>query len=174
MNEADRGVRNNFILLLAISLIVSSISSLTIVLQLDNFIKTFLTLYGISAIITSIFFFLKKDVPRTFGFINLTVFMFLDGINVEIFAFNPDSFPRSYFAVNGIIALASGIFFATKRQTWKNFGFIMLSGYLIMTAAAGINAHDDSLAALFLGISILFATPAAVFFFLRKEQDPVR
>ncbi|MEO7838990.1 MAG: hypothetical protein ABIU06_06545, partial [Anaerolineales bacterium] len=44
--------------------------------------------------------------------------------------------------LKGMMALAAGIFFATRRQTWKNFGFIMLSGFLITTALAGIRAYD--------------------------------
>lgn len=163
----DTGVRNNFILLLAISLIVSSISNLTLVLHLDNFRGTFLTLYGISAIITGIFFFLKKDVPRTFSFITLAVFLVLDGINVERVVYD-SSFQYYFFSINGLIAVAAGIFFAFRKETWKHFGFIMLSIYLFLTGLSGVTTYQSDVSFNFLAVSILFSVPAAIYFLVRR------
>jgi hypothetical protein len=162
------GARQNiFILLLSITLVISALSNINIDFALDSSLRPVLTLYGIAAILTGISFFLKKDVPRNFGFIALAVFLLFDGINIERFLYD-SNFLRYFFAVNGIIALASGIFFAARRESWKNFGFLMLSGYLISTGAAGVDTYNTQRTLIFLGIATLFAIPAAIFFFLRK------
>lgn len=163
----DTGTQHNFIHLLAISLIVSSLSSLTIVLYLDNFIKILLTLYGILAIITGIFFFLKKDVARTFGFSVLAVNLVLDGINVERFLYD-SSFQNYFFSINGLIAITAGIFFASQKETRRNFGLIMLSIYLFLTGLSGVTTYQSDVSLNFLAVSILFSVPAAIFFLVRR------
>ena len=163
----DTGAQHNFIHLLAISLIVSSLSSLTIVLYLDNFIKILLTLYGILAIITGIFFFLKKDVARTFGFSVLAVNLVLDGINVERFLYD-SSFQNYFFSINGLIAITAGIFFASQKETRRNFGLIMLSIYLFLTGLSGVITYQSDVSLNFLAVSILFSVPAAIFFLVRR------
>ena len=164
----DTGAQHNFIHLLAISLIVSSLSSLTIVLYLDNFIKILLTLYGILAIITGIFFFLKKDVARTFGFSVLAVNLVLDGINVERFLYD-SSFQNYFFSINGLIAITAGIFFASQKETRRNFGLIMLSIYLFLTGLSGVTTYQSDVSLNFLAVSILFSVPAAIFFLVRRQ-----
>ncbi len=163
----DTGAQHNFIHLLAISLIVSSLSSLTIVLYLDNFIKILLTLYGILAIITGLFFFLKKDVARTFGFSVLAVNLVLDGINVERFLYD-SSFQNYFFSINGLIAITAGIFFASQKETRRNFGLIMLSIYLFLTGLSGVTTYQSDVSLNFLAVSILFSVPAAIFFLVRR------
>ncbi|HQX01553.1 MAG TPA: caspase family protein [Anaerolineales bacterium] len=163
----DTGAQHNFIHLLAISLIVSSLSSLTIVLYLDNFIKILLTLYGILAIITGIFFFLKKDVARTFGFSVLAVNLVLDGINVERFLYD-SSFQNYFFSINGLIAITAGILFASQKETRRNFGLIMLSIYLFLTGLSGVTTYQSDVSLNFLAVSILFSVPAAIFFLVRR------
>ena len=163
----DTGAQHNFIHLLAISLIVSSLSSLTIVLYLDNFIKILLTLYGILAIITGVFFFLKKDVARTFGFSVLAVNLVLDGINVERFLYD-SSFQNYFFSINGLIAITAGIFFASQKETRRNFGLIMLSIYLFLTSLSGVTTYQSDVSLNFLAASILFSIPAAIFFLVRR------
>ena len=163
----DTGAQHNFIRLLAISLIVSSLSSLTIVLYLDNFIKILLTLYGILAIITGLFFFLKKDVARTFGFIALAVNLVLDGINVEWFIYD-SSFQNYFFSISGLIAITAGIFLAFQKETRRNFGFIMLSIYLFLTGLGGVTTYQSDISLNFLAVSILFSVPAAIFFLVRR------
>lgn len=163
----DTGAQHNFIRLLAISLIVSSLSSLAIVLYLDNFIKILLTLYGILAIITGLFFFLKKDVARTFGFIALAVNLVLDGINVERFLYD-SSFQNYFFSINGLIAITAGIFFTSQKETRRNFGLIMLSIYLFLTSLSGVTTYQSDVSLNFLAASILFSIPAAIFFLVRR------
>ena len=163
----DTGAQHNFIHLLAISLIVSSLSSLTIVLYLDNFIKILLTLYGILAIITGVFFFLKKDVARTFGFSVLAVNLVLDGINVERFLYD-SSFQNYFFSINGLIAITAGIFFTSQKETRRNFGLIMLSIYLFLTSLSGVTTYQSDVSLNFLAASILFSIPAAIFFLVRR------
>jgi uncharacterized caspase-like protein len=168
----ETGARQNiFLLLLSVFLIFSAVATLVLVRELSDLKNPSLFLYGIAAILTGVSFIRVKNVPRNFGFITLAIFMFLDGINVELFALNPN-YPAIYLAPSGIMALVSGIFFISQRETWKNFGFIMLSGYLILTGIAGISGYIYFDAALtLLMVSIFFAVPAAIFFFLRKEQS---
>lgn len=169
----EAGARQNiFLLLLSISLVLASIANTLLVLELYDFLDPLWTLYGISAILVSISVMLKKDIPRNFGFITLSVFMFFDGINVVRLA-SYGEYPMFYFALNGIAALVSGFYFVSQGTTWKNFGFIMLSGYLISTGVAGITVNTSELNRTFSIFSILFALPAAIFFFLHKKQDPV-
>ena len=169
----EAGARQNiFLLLLSISLVLASIANILLALELHGFLDPFWILYGISAMLVSISIMLKKDIPRNVGFITLAVFMFFDGINVVRLA-SYGEYPMFYFALNGIAALVSGFYFVSQGATWKNFGFIMLSGFLISTAVAGISVNISELNRTFLILSILFAIPAAVFFFLRKEQKPV-
>ena len=164
----ETGARQNiFILLLSITLVISALSNFIIKLEVYNLINPFLTLYGVVATLTGILLFLKKDVPKNFGFMMLAVFLILDGINVERFIYD-SNFLQYFFAVNGIFAVVSGLFFIARKEIWKNFGFLMLSGYLISTGAAGITAYNPELSLTFLVISTFFAIPAAIFFFLRK------
>jgi hypothetical protein len=153
--------------------VLASIANILLVLELYNLLNTFWILYGISAILVSISIMLKKDIPRNVGFITLAVFMFFDGINVVRLAANSE-YSLDYFALNGITALVSGFYFVSQGATWKKFGFIMLSGFLISTGVAGISVNTSELNRAFLIFSILFAIPAALFFFLRKEQSSTR
>jgi hypothetical protein len=127
----------------------------------------FWILYGISVILTSISFILRNETPRNFGFIALAIFALFDGINVERLAFNTD-YPLYYFILNGIMALVAGVFFISQKETWKNFGFIMASGYLILTGLAGLAVYDIPVNNILLVVSAFFALPAATFFLLRK------
>ena len=169
----EAGARQNiFLLLLSISLVLASIANILLVLEQHDFLNIFWILYGISAILVSLSVMLKKDIPRNVGFITLAIFMFFDGVNVERLAANSE-YSLDYFALNGITALVSGFYFVSQGATWKNFGFIMLSGYLILIGVAGITVETEQNRT-FLMFSILFAIPAAVSFFLRKEQSSTR
>jgi len=170
----EAGARQNiFLLLLSISLVLASIANILLMLELYDSLNLLGILYGISAVLVSIeSVILKKDIPKNLGFITLSVFMFFDGINEVRLASN-GGYPLYYFALNGIIALVSGFYFVSQGETWKNFGFIMLSGYLISTGVAGLTVNISELYRSFLMTSILFSIPAAVSFFLRKEQNPV-
>jgi len=164
----ESGARQKlFLLLLSASLVLASIANILLVSERYDYLGIFWILYGISAILTSIAFVLNKEVPRSFGFITLAIFLLFDGINVERLAFNSD-YPLYYFTLIGIIALVSGSFFAFQKETWRNPGFILLSGYLLLTGAAGITVYDTALHQAFLLISAFFAVPAVSFLLPRS------
>jgi hypothetical protein len=149
-------------------MVIASIINILLALQLYDSVGVLWTLYAISAILVSISFLLKGIVPRNFGFITLAIFLFFDAINVARIAFDANPQPH-HFALNAILALASGIFFASQRETWKNVGFILLSGYLIANGASSIVLYDTDVDRVLFLLSALCATPAAIFFFLRKK-----
>jgi len=165
----ETGARQNiFLLLLSISLVLGAISIVILVWGLSyELLPASWILYGVAAILTGIIIFLKKDIPRNFGFITLAIFLLLDGYNVLRLALNSD-YPSYFFTLSGIMALVSGAFFSFHRETWKNFGFILLSGFLISNGFAGMYTYDTAVSYVFLGIAALFSIPAAVFFFVRK------
>ena len=164
----ETGARQSIpLMLLSVSLVLAAVSNFVIKFELYDLIKTFLILYGAAAIPTAISFIVKKEVPRNFGFITLAVFLLLDGINVELFAYN-ENYPLYFFILNGITALVCAIYFVSQKETWKNFGFIMLSGYLIMTGLAGLASGRGDIVFTLLFIAGLFAIPAAGYFFLRE------
>jgi hypothetical protein len=117
--------------------------------------------------LVSVSFLRKKEIPRNFGFITLAIFLLFDGINVAR-SVSPSEYPLYYFTLNGITALASGVFFISQREVWKNFGFLMASGSLLMTGLSGLVIYDTALYTVRLAAFILFAIPAAIFFILRK------
>ena len=161
------GARHNlFLLLLSVALVLTATSNILLALEKYNPLHTIGILYGISAILVSISFLQKTEIPRNFGFIALALFSLFDGINVEQITFHSE-YPLYYFTFSGILALVSGVFFISHRETWKNFGFIMLSGYLIMTGLFGLVVYTD-VALPVLVISSFFAIPAAIYFLLRK------
>jgi hypothetical protein len=162
------GRSNVFLILLSISLLIGSVSNILLVWDLSfETLRISWMFYGVAAILTSLTFVLKKEIPRNIGFITLAVFLLLDGINVVQLAFNSE-YPLYYFALNGILALASGIYFVTRRETWQNTGFILLSGFLILNGLAGIASPTTDINHALLAIASLFAIPAAIFFFVRK------
>ncbi len=166
----EDGARQNlFLLLLSTSLLLGAAANILIIFEGFNYINTVFTLYGISAILAGLLFFLKSGLPRNFGFTTLAVFLLLDGINVERLALDSE-YPLYYFTLGAIPAMVSGLFFAFQKETWRNFGFSMLCGYLIMNALAGMTVYDYDLNRIFLGISVIFALPAAFFFLLRKSS----
>jgi hypothetical protein len=164
----ETGARQSIpLMFLSISLLLAAASNIVISLPVYELINTLLILYGFAAILTGISFILKNEIPRNFGFITLIIFLLLDGINCELIAFN-SAYPQYFFGLNGITALASGIYFASQKETWKNLGFILLSGYLITTGLSSIFTYSTDLGSTFSIIATLFAIPTAVFFFLRK------
>ncbi len=156
----------SFLLLLSVALVLTATSNILLALEKYDPLHTIGILYGISAILVSISFLQKTEIPRNFGFIALALFSLFDGINVEQITFHSE-YPLYYFTFSGILALVSGVFFISHRETWKNFGFIMLSGYLIMTGLFGLVVYTD-VALPVLVISSFFAIPAAIYFLLRK------
>ena len=129
-------------------------------------------LYGIASILASVSFILKKETPRNFGFITLAIFLLLEGIASSLDVFISNDYPTVLFTLLGIISLASGLFFISQREIWKdkNIGFLMLSCFLISISLAYFNVTNPDLLHPFLIISAIFAFSAAGFFFRRKEQ----
>jgi uncharacterized caspase-like protein len=167
----ETGARSNsFMMLLSVSLILTAIANTLTKLQSYDALPIFGTLYGISAVLLSVSYFLKKDIPRNFGFIALATFSLIDGIITVILANNPGNPVASLIPVDGILALASGVFFISQKETWKNLGFLMFSGYLILAGAAGLTflLYESSVAITGWFISSFFAVPAAILFLLRK------
>jgi hypothetical protein len=163
---AETGTRQNiFFILLSFALVLFALFAFSTAVGLtgsDGVVWIFL---GIADILVGISFVLKKEIPRNIGFITLATSLFLDGIIIELIAFNSDYFSQSLFVYPGLISLSSGIFFAFQRETRKNFGFILLSGYLISLSLAQITANQSSLEDIFFNIAALLALPAAFFLF---------
>lgn len=167
--------RNIFAILLPIYLILFAFVAFINVLYeygsiSDSLVNASLTLYGIVSILVGISFIRIKDIPRNLGFVALTIFLFLNGINVELFAFIPD-FPDYFFPIPGMMALLSGIFFVSQKDTWKHLRYIMLSFYLLFVSLVYFGADAVNGTYIFSIITAIFALLAAIFFFLRKEQS---
>lgn len=163
------GARQNiFIILLASSLVFSIIYAFAYIFGLDVLINPILILYGVAAILAGVSFALKKDMPRSFGFIALAVFLFVDGTVAILYIFMPDAPLYILYPYMAVIPLACAVHFIFQKWILKNFGFLMLSGYLISTGLSYIFIVNTSIYKPFLILSAIFALPAAIFLFLRK------
>ncbi|HJS19778.1 MAG TPA: caspase family protein [Anaerolineales bacterium] len=162
--------RNIFFTLLSSALILGAISNVLALLGMWDIVRIFWILYGITAIPAGISFFVKKDLPRNFGMVSLAVFLILDGINVEGLVIN-EYYPLYLFTANAIPALASGIYFLARKETWRDFGFLMLSVYLVTNAGAGILVYDSGgdMNRAFALLASLFAVLAAGSFLIRGK-----
>jgi hypothetical protein len=165
----ETGARQNlFLLLLSTFLVFSALYSLVFALDLYSLQNVSLILGGAAGISAAVVFILKKDVPRNLGFITLAIFLLLDGINIELYAFISE-YPLYLFALTGILSLLSGIYFVFRRQILKHIGFLTLSGYLIsISFAYYFSVWDFTIYEVFLIISAIFALLSAVFFLSRK------
>jgi hypothetical protein len=167
----ERGVRQSGLSgLLSIYLGLAAVASFLVVCYQtgllnisvsDSLLETSLILYGIAGVVFGLSSIRKKEIWRNFGFITLAVFAFLDGINSAIYVFL-GYFPIDLHALLGFISLASGVFFISQTDVWKNksISFMTLAGYLIATSLAyfGILYHA------FLILAAIFALTAAMFF----------
>jgi len=160
------GRQNIFLMLLCISSVFAALYNFLYVLSPGS-ASIPLVIYGIASILVGIFFILRKEVPRNFGFMTGALFLFLDGIQVELFPLI-SNYPIHFFTLTGIIALASGTYFISQRETWKNLGFMMLSGSLISISFAYFSITNEILYIPFLIISGFFSFLAAVFLFFGK------
>ncbi len=164
----EAGARQNiFLMLVSISLVFSALYAFILVPFLFDLVKLASILYSITGILIGLSFVLKKDIPRNLGFITLAIFLFLNGLNFLILAFNPE-YPPYLTIFAGVFALLSGIYFIFRRQILKYIGFLMLSGHLIWTSLAYFFVSDTPVFETFFIISAIFAVPAAISFFLRK------
>ena len=166
--------QNIFILLLSIFLAFYAFRSLMTVFNelgllttSDSLQNSTWTLYGIISILASIAFLLIKGTPRNFGFVTLAVFLLLNGLVIELFAFAHES-STYFFLIPGTMSLLSSVFFVSQQETWKHLRYMMLSGYLIFVSLVyfgvdvAYNTHTVSI------LASIFALLAAIFLFLRK------
>lgn len=174
----ETGARQNiFLMLFSIYLVLAAFFGFIFVFYEDVLlIDAASILYGIASILAGVSFILKEETPRNFGFITLVSFLLLEGIAASLDVFIPDDYPPVLLTLLGMISLASGIFFVSRREIWKNPGFMLVSGYLISISLAFFltNLADLTVAKTFVIIAAVFAVLAAVVFFLRKEHlvDP--
>jgi hypothetical protein len=147
--------------------VFSALFALVFALDLFDLQKPLLILYGVAAILTGLSL-VRKDAPlRNFGIVTLAVFLFLDGINTVLLAFNSD-YPLYLMSLTGIISLSAGIYFLFQRQIFKKIGLLMLSGYLICSSLSYFFITDAPIYGTFSMVSAILAIPAAISFFLRK------
>jgi hypothetical protein len=162
------GIRQNlFFIFLSTSLVLFAPLVFSAGAGLTSAAGIFKVLYGIANILVGISFFLKKEVPRNFGFIALALFSFLFGIMVEIDYFT-SSIQQSLFSLPALLSLLAGIFFASQKETRQDFAFLMLAGYLISLSVAQITIDYSTIDGIFSLISALFGLAAAIFFFRGK------
>jgi hypothetical protein len=148
-------------------LILASIANVLLVKQDYEYLNIIWALYGITTILVGLSIIMNRELPRDFGFITLALFLFFDGFNVVRLAFNPE-YSLYYFTLNGILAMVSGVFWISQKETWRNIGFIALSAYLIVTGASGLVVYDSEANNIVLAISVFFSVPAAIFIVMRK------
>ena len=162
--------RNLFVMLLSISLALYPVVALMVsnIGDISNGLGgIFWTLLGITSILAGISFFLIKDTPRNFGFVMLAIFLLLQGIVLELFAFAPGS-SVYIFNIAGIMSLLSSVYLVSQQETWKHTRYILLSGYLIFVSLVYLGVDANNGTNTFSILSAIFALLAAIFFFLRK------
>jgi len=170
----EEGARQNiFLLALSIYLLLNAFDILINIFYDNGLLSTpdwlrnaAWTLLGIISLLAGLSFLWAKNTPRNFGFGALVAALLLNGITVEALAINPESslFP---FIIIGTISLISAAFFISQPEVWRNIGFLTLCGFLLSSGVAGIAFDTPFLNTAFLGISSLFAIPAAIFFLRR-------
>ena len=159
--------QNLFFIFLSTSLVLFALLVFSAVLGLTGAAGIFKVLYGIANILIGISFFLKKEVPRNFGFIALALFSLLFGIMIQLDYF-ASSMQQSWFSLPALLSLLAGVFFASQKETRQDFAFLMLSGYLLSLSAAQITIDSSAIDGIFSLISSLFGLAAAFFFFRDK------
>jgi hypothetical protein len=152
------------------SLIVGSLASLVFVWSGKDEARYLWVPYGILAIFAAIAFWRTRPV-RNFGWTTLTLFLLIDGINTGSLGIAPYDFPLYFFAFGGVLAWASGMFFAFHQETWRTLRLILLTGYLLTVGLANFAAYDTSVSTVVLIISALFGISAAIAF-LQQRRNP--
>ena len=163
----ERAHKDLFFIFLSTALILFVLLIFSAGLELTSAVSIFKVLHGIANILVGISFFLKKDVPRNFGFIALALFSLLFGIMIQFESFG-FSIQQSWYSLPALLALLAGVFFVSQKETRQDLAFLMLSGYLISLSAALITIDTSAIDAIFTGISALFGLMAAIFFFRDK------
>ncbi|HEX5941882.1 MAG TPA: caspase family protein [Anaerolineales bacterium] len=155
------------------SLIVGSLASLVFVWSGKDDAKYLWVPYGILAIFAGIAFWRTRP-ARNFGWTTLALFLLIDGINTALLGIAPYDFPLYFFAFGGVLAWASGMFFAFHQETWRTLRLILLTGYLLAVGLANFVAYDTSVSSVVLIISALFGIPAAIAFLLQRQSLPAK
>jgi hypothetical protein len=160
--------QNRFLLLASITLLLAAVSNFLLVREMYDPLDIAWRLYALAAFVTGVSLFFVKSIPRNFGFISLAIFLILDSILVIQLAFelNP---PGYFFTINALTAFAAAFFFLAQRETWRDAGFLLLSGHLLMNALSGVYVYDWEINRAFLTIASFLAVPAALVFLLRKS-----
>lgn len=151
------------------SLIVGCLASLVFVWSGHDEARYLWVPYGILAIFAGIAFWRRRPV-RNFGWTTLALFLLIDGINTALLGIAPYDFPLYFFAFGGVLAWASGMFFAFHQETWRTLRLILLTGYLLAVGLANFVAYDTSVTSVVLIISALFGIPAAIAFLLQRQN----
>ncbi len=159
--------QNLFFIFLSTSLILFVLLVFSAGLGLTSAAGIFKVLHGVANILVGLSFFLKKEVPRNFGFIALALFSLLFGIMIQLDYFT-SSIQQSWFSLPALLSLVAGIFFASQKETRQDLAFLTLAGYLISLSAAQITIDSSSVDAIFSVISALFGLVAAILFFRDK------
>ena len=159
--------QNIFFISLSLSLILYFLLFFSITLGQTSAKDIFTVLFGIADILVSLFYILKKEIPRNFGFIALVISSFLFGVMVEINHFN-DHFSASLLSIPALVSLSSGLFFITQNETRKDFRFITLSVFLISVSIAQIARNIPVVYSTFSIIAAVCALATAICFFRNK------
>ena len=166
--------QNIFVILLSIFLVLYALVSFVTLLIESGSLSLpgslegpTLALTGLAGIFAGLSVFRIKEIPKSFGFVALAIFLVLNGLIFELFALNPSS-PSYHFLVPAMMALLAGAFFVSRKETWKNFSYIALSGYLIFVSSIYFGLGEFLGTTIFSMITIIFAFLAAIFFVLRK------
>lgn len=165
------GARHNvFLLLLSISLLLAALSILMLVGEIYEFQRILLFLYAITGSLAGVSFFIVRDIPRNFGFISLAISLVLEAFILVQLALEQEP-SRIYQMTAALPALASGLFFLVHRETWGNFSYLLLAGYLLIVGVVGVldYSYGWEFTAPSLMIAALFAVPSAVFFLIRRK-----
>jgi hypothetical protein len=157
------GHQNIFFITLSTSLILYALMVLTSLLDLTSARDLFTVLLGAANIFVGVAFFLKKEIPRNFGFVTLAIASVLYGMMNEIDSFT-DDFTLSYFSIPALLSILAGTFFVTQGETRKDVRFILLSGFLFALSVALIGVYSTVIYNVFSIMAALFALAAAIFF----------
>jgi len=124
-------------------------------------------LTGIASLVAGLSVFRIKEIPKSFGLVALAIFLVSNGLIFGLFALNHND-PSYHFLIPAMLALLAGAFFVSRKETWKSFSYIALSGYLIFVSLAYFGLDKFLGTSIFSIITAIFAFLAAIFFIVRK------
>ena len=164
--------RKWFALLFILSLIVGNLASVISVWIGVDYARVVWVAYGILAILTSLAFWWQRPVWN-FGWVVLAAFLLVDGINTGLLGLAPDKYYLYYFAIGGILAWVSGIFFAFHTETWRTLRLLLLTGYLLAVGLANLLSYETYSIPTPLLVAGLSGILAAILFLVHRQSTPV-